>query len=80
MLKRLSQGWQIQNSVCSYACLETLALLFGPRMLRWQEVGVSTSVYSNGAGLLLNERSKLVFQDTAFLPHFPRLFLCTSFS
>ena len=51
MLKRLSQGWQVQNSAGSYTCLEILHLLSGLQMLRWQEGGLGA--YSIGSGLLM---------------------------
>ena len=70
MLKRLSQGWQVQSSVCSYTCLETLALLSGPQTLRWQEGEGGISVYPNGSGLLL-KGAHSYFRTLHFYPTSP---------
>jgi hypothetical protein len=36
MLKRLSQGWQVQNLPCSYTCFEILGFVASLGMLEWQ--------------------------------------------
>lgn len=63
MLKRLRQGWEVQNSPCSHACSEILGLLVGPWMLRWRE-GRGLHAHSIGSDLLLRKGENSYF-DTA---------------